>query len=90
MWPEPALRVATPPADDVIDPLRYDITCAGDEPGDTAAGDGQVGAGDGGCASAREGRTCRQGWVVRLTAWLCELGRVVPPGYVESGVASRY
>ena len=45
MWPEPALRVATPPADDVIDPLRYDITCAADESAETAAGDGQVSTG---------------------------------------------
>ncbi|XP_043203807.1 huntingtin-like [Amphibalanus amphitrite] len=37
---EPPLRVATPPADDVIDPLRYDITCT-DETADTASGDTQ-------------------------------------------------
>ena len=41
VWPEPALRVATPPADDVIDPLRYDIATPADEGADTA-GNGQV------------------------------------------------
>ena len=48
--------MATPPADDVIDPLRYDLGSQGEEEGTTeaAAGHDQVRSGGSGVAGLRK------------------------------------